>query len=106
MVAGKVEIESLSWQEGAECVHWECDGSTSFEIKKGKRKERGTDIILHVNDDAKEFLDRYRLQEILDKYCKFLPVPIQFGTTTEQVPDGADERSEEHTSELQSLMRI
>src|SRR3546814_15652561 len=82
MVAGKVEIESLSWQEGAESVHWECDGSTSFEIKKGKRKERGTDIILHVNDDAKEFLDRYRLQEIQDK------------------------RSEEHTSELKSLMRI
>lgn len=90
MVAGRVEIETLSYQEGAEPVHWECDGSTSFEIGPGKRTERGTDIILHINDDAKEFLDRYRLQEILEKYCKFLPVPVKFGTRTEQEPDGED----------------
>lgn len=90
MVAGRVEIETLSYQENAEPVHWECDGSTSFEIKKGKRKTRGTDVILHINEDSKEFLDRYRLQEILDKYCKFLPVPIKFGTRKEQVPDGED----------------
>lgn len=90
MVAGRVEIETLSYQEGSEPVHWECDGSTSFEIGTGKRTERGTDIILHINDDANEFLDRYRLQEILEKYCKFLPVPVKFGTRTEQEPDGED----------------
>lgn len=91
MVAGQVEIETLSYQEGAEPVRWECDGSTSFEITNGKRQERGTDIILHINEDAAEFLSQYRLQEILDKYCKFLPVPVKFGTKTEQVPDGEDE---------------
>ncbi len=101
MVASRVEIETLSYQENAEPVHWECDGSTSFEIKKGKRKTRGTDVILHVNEDSKEFLDRYRLQEILDKYCKFLPVPIKFGTRKEQVPDGEDQEGKPKFKEVE-----
>ncbi|QEC53892.1 molecular chaperone HtpG [Anseongella ginsenosidimutans] len=102
MVAGLVEIETLSYQEGAEPVHWECDGSTSFEIKKGKRTERGTDIILHINEDAKEFLDRYRLQVILDKYCKFLPVPVKFGTKSLQEPDGEDEEGKPKYKQVES----
>ncbi|HVG17378.1 MAG TPA: molecular chaperone HtpG, partial [Chitinophagaceae bacterium] len=91
MVAEKVEIQTLSYQEGAEPARWECDGSTEFEITEGSRTERGTDVILHINADSEEFLEKYKLQEILNKYCKFLPVPVQFGTNTEQEPDGEDE---------------
>jgi len=91
MVADKVEIHTLSYQEGAEAAKWTCDGSTSFEISKGKRKTRGTDIILHVNKDSEEFVDKWKLQGILDKYAKFLPVPIKFGTKSESIEDGVDE---------------
>ncbi len=91
MVADLVEIDTLSYQEGAEAAHWTCDGSTSFEIKAGERRERGTTITLHINADSEEFLQKNRLQEILDKYAKFLPVPIKFGTRHEQVEDGTDE---------------
>lgn len=91
MVADLVEIQSLSYQDDAEPVRWECDGSTSFEISEGNRTERGTDIILHVNADSEEFLNKSRLQEILTKYGKFLPVPIKFGTRTTSEPDGEDE---------------
>jgi len=94
MVADKVEIQTLSYQEGAEAAKWTCDGSTSFEISKGKRKKRGTDIVLHINKDSEEFLDKWKLQGILDKYAKFLPVPIKFGTKTESVEDGVDEKGE------------
>src|SRR6185312_2129879 len=87
MVADKVEIESLSYQEGAEPAHWVCDGSTEFELSEGNLTERGTEITLHINQDSEEFLSKYKLQEILDKYCRFLPVPIKFGTRTEQVED-------------------
>ncbi|TZF84479.1 molecular chaperone HtpG [Pedobacter sp. BS3] len=90
MVADKVEIQTLSYQDGAEPARWVCDGSTEFEISAGKRKTRGTDVILYINKDSEEFLSKYKLQEILDKYAKFLPVPIKFGTKTEQAPDGED----------------
>jgi molecular chaperone HtpG len=91
MVADQVEIESLSYQEGAEPAHWTCDGSTEFELSEGSLTERGTEITLHINKDNEEFLSKHRLQEILDKYCRFLPVPIVFGTKTEEEPDGEDE---------------
>ena len=90
MVAEKVVIQTLSYQEGAEPVRWECDGSTEFELSEGARTERGTDIILYINAESEEFLDKYKLQGILDKYAKFLPVPIKFGTKTESVEDGVD----------------
>ncbi len=90
MVADEVEIQTLSYRDDAESARWICDGSTEFEISEGNRKERGTDIILHINKESKEFLNKAKLQEILDKYCKFLPIPVQFGTRTEQVPDGED----------------
>nr|WP_316801082.1 molecular chaperone HtpG [Pedobacter frigidisoli] len=90
MVADLVEIQTLSFQEGSEPARWVCDGSTEFEITEGNRTTRGTDIILHVNKDSEEFLEDSKLQEILDKYAKFLPVPIQFGTKTESVEDGED----------------
>ncbi|WP_257090867.1 molecular chaperone HtpG [Sphingobacterium sp. E70] len=91
MVADTVEIQSLSYQDGAEPAHWTCDGSTSYEISTGTRTTRGTDIILHINDESTEFLSQARLQDILDKYAKFLPIPIRFGTKTSSEPDGEDE---------------
>src|SRR4051812_7254348 len=91
MVADKVEIQTLSYQEGAEPAYWVCDGSTEFEIGEGILEERGTEITLHINKESEEFLSKHRLQEILDKYCKFLPVPIKFGTKTESEEDGVDE---------------
>jgi molecular chaperone HtpG len=94
MVAEKVEIQSLSYHEGAEPVRWVCDGSTEFELSEGNRTTRGTDIILYINSDSEEFLEKHRLQEILNKYCSFLPVPIKFGTKTESVEDGEDEKGE------------
>ncbi|GMQ28804.1 molecular chaperone HtpG [Algoriphagus confluentis] len=94
MVAKNVEIQTLSYQDGAEPAIWTCDGSTEFEIKKGKKKTRGTDVILHINEDSEEFLDKWKLQGILDKYCKFLPVPIKFGTKSESVEDGVDDKGE------------
>src|SRR5690606_42097423 len=65
MVGDKVEIDTLSYQEGAEPAHWVCNGSTSYEISKGSRTSRGTDVILHINEESEEFLDKFRLQEIL-----------------------------------------
>ena len=91
MVADQVEIQSLSYQEGAEPAHWTCDGSTSYEISTGDRTSRGTDVILHINEESAEFLSKNRIQEILDKYAKFLPVPIRFGTKSTSEPDGEDE---------------
>ncbi|MGV6943723.1 molecular chaperone HtpG [Sphingobacterium kyonggiense] len=90
MVADQVEINSLSYQEGAEPAHWTCDGSTTYEINEGTRTTRGTDVILHINEESAEFLNKSRIQEILNKYAKFLPVPIRFGTKTESEPDGED----------------
>ena len=94
MVADKVEIQTLSYQEGAEPARWICDGSTEFEITEGSRRERGTDVILYINSENEEFLQQHRIQEILDKYAKFLPVPIQFGTRTKSEEDGVDEKGE------------
>ncbi|MFT3675623.1 MAG: molecular chaperone HtpG [Chitinophagaceae bacterium] len=91
MVADKVEIQTLSYQDGAEPAQWTCDGSTSFEITAGTRTTRGTDVILYINAESEEFLDNNRIQTILDKYAKFLPVPVQFGTRSQTEPDGEDE---------------
>ncbi|RYY58614.1 MAG: molecular chaperone HtpG [Chitinophagaceae bacterium] len=95
MVAEKVEIQTLSYQDGAQPVRWFSDGSTEFEITDGTRTERGTDIILHVNAESEEFLEESRLRDILNKYCSFLPVPIKFGTKTESVEDGQDEEGKD-----------
>ncbi len=78
MVSTNVEINTLSYKEGSEPARWICDGSTEFEITPGTRTERGTDIILHIAEDSTEFLEKYRLENILEKYCKFLPVEIEF----------------------------
>lgn len=101
MVADLVEIQTLSYQDGAEAAKWVCDGSTTYEISEGSRTTRGTDIILHINAESEEFLSKHKLEEILDKYGKFLPVPIKFGTTTVQEPDGEDEEGKPKTKSVE-----
>lgn len=83
MVSDKVEIVSLSHQEDAESIHWSCDGSPEYTLKKGNRTEVGTDIIMHINEDSNEFLEEHRVKELLEKYCRFLPVEVQFGKEKE-----------------------
>ena len=90
MVAKKVEIVTLSHQEGAEAAKWTCTGETDFEIKPDKKKKRGTDIILHIAEDSEEFLEDARIEGILNKYSKFLPVPIKFGQKDKSEEDGKD----------------
>ncbi len=84
MEADKVEIETKSYKD-APAIRWSCDGSPSFEMKECKKQERGTDIILHIADDCKEFLEEHRLLELLKKYCRFMPVAIRFGEESEWV---------------------
>lgn len=81
MVAKKVEINSLSYKEGAEPVLWTCDGSPEYTMDKGTRTERGTDIVLYIDDESKEFLEQIRIDTLLRKYCRFLPVPVYSGET-------------------------
>ena len=83
MVSKKVEIITKSYREGAKAVKWSCDGSPAYEIDEAEREGRGSDIILYIDDDSKEFLDKYKLEGLLNKYCKFLPVPVAFGKKTE-----------------------
>jgi molecular chaperone HtpG len=91
MVADTVEILSRSYKASEEeAVRWVCDGSTEFSISGTKKDTRGTDVILHINKESEEFLDEWRLKGILEKYCKFLPVEIKFGTKEESVEDGVD----------------
>jgi len=87
MVAKKVEIYSLSHQEGAKAVRWECDGSPEYKLEETTKTERGTDIVLHIADDSEEFLEDARIRTLLNKYCKFLPVEIKFGTRKEGEKD-------------------
>jgi molecular chaperone HtpG len=95
MVAKKVEILSLSHKPGSKAVHWECDGSPDYKIEDAEKAERGTDIILHIADDSDEFLEEYRIRELLTKYCKFLPVEIKFGTRKTKEKEGDKEVEKE-----------
>ena len=83
MVSKKVEIITKSWRDDAKAVKWSCDGSPAYEIDDADRAERGSDIILYIDDDCKEFLDKYKLEGLLNKYCKFMAVPVAFGKKTE-----------------------
>lgn len=100
MVADKVEIETKSYKD-TPAMHWKCDGSPEFEMKECKKQERGTDIILHIADDCKEFLEEHRILELLKKYCRFMPIAIRFGeesvwvdSETECDKDGNPKREE------------
>ena len=83
MVSKKVEIITKSYKEGSKAVKWSCDGSPAYEIDDAEREQRGSDIILYIDDDCKEFLDKYKLEGLLQKYCKFMAVPVAFGKKTE-----------------------
>ena len=87
MVAKEVEIITKSQKPNSKAVKWTCDGSPSFLMEETKKKTKGTDVVLHIADDSTEFLKESRLSEILNKYCKFLPVEIKFGTKTEKIDD-------------------
>ena len=94
MVSKKVDIITKSYREGAKAVKWSCDGSPAYEIDDAERESRGTDIVLHIDDDCKEFLEKSTIQGLLNKYCKFMPVPVAFGKKTEW-KDGKDVETDE-----------
>ena len=87
MVSKKVEIITKSWKEDSKAVKWSCDGSPAYEIDDAERETHGSDIILYIDDDSKEFLDKFKLEGLLNKYCKFLPVPVAFGKKQEWSKD-------------------
>jgi len=95
MVADNVEIRTLARYDDAQAVQWSSDGTTEYKIEEIEKEKRGTDIILHITEESKEFLDENRISGILNKYCKFLPIPVIFGTTTEQKDDPSGEKDEE-----------
>ena len=105
MVADKVEIITKSYKDEP-AVHWSCDGSPKFSIKKSKKEERGTEIILHIAEDSTEFLEDGRISELLNKYNKFMPIPIKFGTKTETLPkpEGAKEEDPAPTQEVDNII--
>ena len=85
MVSEKVEVVTKSFKEGATAVRWECDGSPEFSLTPAEKEHRGTDIILHINEESKDFLEVYKVKSTLEKFCKFLPVPIYFTDVNEKV---------------------
>ncbi|TMM56001.1 molecular chaperone HtpG [Maribacter algarum] len=94
MVADKVEIITKSYKDEP-AAHWSCDGSPNFTLKKGKKEDRGSEIILHIADDSTEFLEDNRINELLNKYNKFMPIPIKFGMRTETLPKPEDAKEED-----------
>ncbi|MDZ7741534.1 MAG: molecular chaperone HtpG [Bacteroidota bacterium] len=105
MVAEKVEIDTKTYKKGGstKAVHWECDGSPNYTLEESDKKERGTSITLHMDDDSKEFLEEHRILELLNKYSKFLPVPIEFGTekVTEEIEGEKDKDGNPKTREVE-----
>lgn len=94
MVSKKVDIITRSYKEGAKAVKWSCDGSPEFEIEDAEKADRGSDIVLHIDDDCKEFLEKQKIEELLNKYCKFMAVPVAFGKKTEW-KDGEQQETDE-----------
>lgn len=94
MVSKKVDIITRSYKEGTKAVKWSCDGSPEFEIEDAEKADRGSDIVLHIDDDCKEFLEKQKIEELLNKYCKFMAVPVAFGKKTEW-KDGKQQETDE-----------
>ncbi|HSI69894.1 MAG TPA: molecular chaperone HtpG, partial [Gillisia sp.] len=105
MVANKVEILTKSYKDEP-AAHWVCEGTTQFTLEEGDKKDRGTEIILHINEDDKEFLKESRIRELLVKYNKFMPVPIKFGTTEEEIdlPEDAPEDAKPETKTVDNII--
>lgn len=104
MVADQVEVVTKSYREGSQAVKWTCDGNPEYEIETAERAERGTDIILHIGKESKEFLEESRIEGLLKKYCKFLPVEIQFGTRTESSWEGEGDDKKEVKTEVDNIV--
>ena len=94
MVSKKVDIITRSYKEDAKAIKWSCDGSPEFEIEDAEKDDRGSDIVLHIDDDCKEFLEKQKIEELLNKYCKFMAVPVAFGKKTEW-KDGKQQETDE-----------
>lgn len=100
MVADKVEIFTKSHKKDAKAVRWECDGSPNYSLEEDStQKERGTAIALHISDDAKEYLEKHRIESLLEKYCKFMPVPIKFGTKEETIQEKTGKKDKDGKEE-------
>jgi molecular chaperone HtpG len=104
MVADRVEVVTKSWQEGAQAVRWSCEGSPEYTLEPVEKDERGTDVMLYINEENQDFLEKYKLEGLLEKYCKFLPVPIQFGTKTEYETIGEGEEAKEEKREVPNII--
>lgn len=104
MVSDKVEAVTKSYREEDAGVTWSCTGSPSYTLKPNDKTERGTDVVMHINEESEEFLEEQRIQQLLDKYCKFLPVPIKFGTKTETIYEGEGDDKEEKTIEVDNIV--
>ncbi|MGE0567823.1 MAG: molecular chaperone HtpG [Bacteroidia bacterium] len=104
MVASKVEIFSLSHKKGAKAVHWTCDGSPDYQMEEiSNKKGRGTNIVLHIADDCEEYLENHKIEDLLKKYCKFLPVEIKFGTKKEYVKEPLKEGEKEEDQKSKEI---
>ena len=103
MVAKKVQIQTKSFKEGSEAVQWESKGDPTYELSTIKKSERGTDIILHIDKDSKEFLEEARITGILNKYCKFLPIEVEFGTKKEWIDDPKGKKDKDGNVEKVSI---
>lgn len=101
MVAERVDIITRSQKPNSTPVKWSCDGSPDFTMEEASKKTKGTDVVLHIAKDSEEFLSESRLSEILNKYCKFLPVEIVFGTRKERIEDGKDDKGEVKYKEIE-----
>ena len=104
MVADKVEVITKSYKQSAKPVTWSCKGDPKYKIGPADKKPRGTDIVLHISDDSKEFLEKSRIQGLLDKYCKFLPYSIRFGTKTEYSSEGEGEDQKSIETEVDNIV--
>lgn len=104
MVSKKVEAVTLSYKDDAKGVTWSCEGDPTYSISDNEKSTRGTDIVLHISDDASEFLQKSRIESLLNTYCKFLPIPIQFGTRTETHTEGEGDDKVETTEELPNII--
>lgn len=104
MVADKVEVNTKSWNEEENAVLWTCQGNPEFSLESSNKKDRGTDVILYINKDGEEFLEDNRIQSLLDKYCKFLPAPIKFGTKEETLYEGEGESKKEKKVKVDNII--
>ncbi|MDH3243866.1 MAG: molecular chaperone HtpG [Saprospiraceae bacterium] len=104
MVADQVEVHTKSYRRNEKAVKWTCSGEPEYEIEHIEAKPRGTDVILHINEESQEFLDDARIESLLKKYCRFLPIPIQFGTRTETEFEGEGEDAKEIKTEVDNII--